>query len=107
MRTIATMRTAAMLVAIAGIPSLSLGATVSVQGHSASSVKSNCQGGVYFAPSAHGVYGCLAGDGSGIACGGVGKYAKTCTTWGPDIKILPTQSQIRALQRKQRATLKK
>jgi hypothetical protein len=25
----------------------------------------------------------MNGDGSGIVCGGTGKYAKTCDTWGP------------------------
>jgi hypothetical protein len=109
MRTIATMRTAAMWVAIAGIPSLSLGATISIQGHSPSSVKSGCQGGLYSGPAADskGSYGCIQGDGSGIVCGGVGKYAKTCSTWGPEMKILPTQSQVREWEHQHATTLKK
>jgi hypothetical protein len=58
--------------------------TISISGHGASSVKKGCGGGgVFFPPNKNGVYACLNGDGSGIVCGGTGKFAKTCDTWGP------------------------
>jgi hypothetical protein len=60
-------------------------ATTSTKGNSPTQVEGRCgnnPGGVYFPPNKNGVYGCLNGDGSGIVCGGKGKYAKTCDTWG-------------------------
>jgi hypothetical protein len=59
---------------------------VSIKGNSKTQVEGRCNeaGGVYFTPSKYGVYGCLNPDGSGIACGGTGKDAKTCDNWGPD-----------------------
>jgi hypothetical protein len=58
--------------------------SISISGHGPGSVKKGCGGGgVYFPPDGKGAYGCINGDGSGIVCGGSGKYAKTCDTWGP------------------------
>ncbi|MBS1799734.1 MAG: hypothetical protein JSS95_07910 [Acidobacteria bacterium] len=56
-----------------------------IKGNSPTQVEGRCgnkEGGVYFPPDKNGVYGCLNGDGSGIVCGGKGKYAKTCDSWG-------------------------
>jgi hypothetical protein len=114
MRTMAMVSTAVLLVAAAAMPSLSRGATISIKGHGKDSVEGKCNdgGGTYFAPSKYGVYGCLAQDGSGIVCGGTGKDAKTCDTWGPTPNIvpkkkLPTRSQVRAAERKQASTAAK
>ena len=76
--------------------------TISTSGHGPSTVKKGCGGGgVYFPPNKNGVYGCMNGDGSGIVCGGSGKYAKTCDTWGPtpnfaapNNKTLPPREEI-------------
>jgi hypothetical protein len=60
--------------------------TISTKGNSPTQVQGRCgnsEGGVYFPPNKNGVYACLNGDGSGIVCGGTGKFAKTCDTWGP------------------------
>jgi hypothetical protein len=60
-------------------------AKTSTKGNSPNQVEGRCgnqEGGVYFPPDKNGVYGCLNGDGSGIVCGGKGKYAKRCDTWG-------------------------
>jgi hypothetical protein len=60
--------------------------TISTKGNSPTQVQGKCgnsAGGIYFPPNKNGVYGCLNGDGSGIVCGGTGKFAKTCDTWGP------------------------
>jgi len=57
------------------------------RGNSPTRVEGRCNeaGGVYFPPSSHGVYACLNSDGSGIICGGVGGFAKTCTTFGAQV----------------------
>jgi hypothetical protein len=47
---------------------------------------------VYFPPSSHGVYACLNSDGSGIICGGVGGFAKTCTTFGAQVVKGPKET---------------
>jgi hypothetical protein len=61
------------------------GKTISIKGHGPGQVKAGCgKGGASFPPNDNGVYGCLRADGSGIVCGGTGKDAKTCDTWGPD-----------------------
>ena len=60
--------------------------TISTKGNSPTQVQGKCgnsEGGVFFPPNKNGVYACLNGDGSGIVCGGTGKFAKTCDTWGP------------------------
>jgi hypothetical protein len=60
--------------------------TISTKGNSPTQVEGKCgnaPGGVFFPPNKNGVYACLNGDGSGIVCGGTGKFAKTCDTWGP------------------------
>jgi hypothetical protein len=83
--------------------------TVSTKGHSPSQVKGNCSGGTYFAPGGAGVYGCIAQDGSGIVCGGVGKYKNTCDTFGPSPDVahprtqLPSREEITAQQHLQAA----
>ena len=58
-------------------------------------VKSDCaaSGGTYFKFS-KGEYGCLNSDTSGIACGGVGSYAKTCSTFRKVPPRLPTREEI-------------
>jgi hypothetical protein len=81
--------------------------TISIKGHNPDQVQGKCEGGTYFGPSDKGVYGCLAGDGSGIVCGGKGdNYANTCDTWGaaPDAAHkrtkLPTREEMKALSAK-------
>jgi hypothetical protein len=37
-------------------------------------------GDLYLPPGVNGVYGCIKGNGNSVFCGGVGKYANTCTT---------------------------
>jgi hypothetical protein len=103
--------TAILLVAAAGMPSWSRGATISIKGHGRDSVEGKCNdgGGTFFAPSKYGVYGCLAQDGSGIVCGGTGKDKNTCDTWGPTPKIvprktLPTRSEVRAAAARKQAS---
>ncbi len=103
MRTMAMVTAAVLLVGAVEMPRAVCAATIPVGDHSPGNVQKNCQGGTYFAPSDHGVYGCMAGDGSGIVCGGTGKDAKTCSTWGPEERILPTQSQVRAAQARVKA----
>jgi len=76
----------------------------STKGNSPTQVEGRCgnkAGGVYFPPNQNGVYGCLNGDGSGIVCGGKGKYAKTCDSWGatpniatPNNTAKPTQEDF-------------
>ena len=112
MRTIA-ISTAVLLVA-AAMPSLLRAEKISIKGHGKDAVEGKCNdgGGTYFAPSKYGVYGCLAQDGSGIVCGGTGKDAKTCDTWGPTPEIvhrktLPTRAEARAVARKQAASPQK
>jgi hypothetical protein len=78
--------------------------TVSTKGNSPSQVEGRCgnnPGGVSFPPNKNGVYGCMNADGSGIVCGGKGKYAKTCDTWGaspslakPNNTAKPTQEDF-------------
>ena len=75
--------------------------TISTKGNSPTQVEGRCgnnPGGVYFPPSKNGVYGCLNGDGSGIVCGGKGKYAKTCDTWGPIPNIAKPNSSAKPTQ---------
>jgi hypothetical protein len=103
MRKTVMMTASVLLVGVVGIPTAVRGMTIPIGNHTPESVKKNCQGGTYFAPSAYGVYGCLAGDGSGIVCGGTGKDKKTCGTWGPTLRILPTQSQVREAETKEKA----
>jgi hypothetical protein len=111
MRTMAMMSTAVLLVAAAGMPSLLRAEKISIKGHGKDAVEGKCNdgGGTYFAPSKYGVYGCLSQDGSGIVCGGTGKDAKTCDSWGPTPNIvprktLPTRAEVRAAERKQAST---
>ena len=77
--------------------------TVSTKGNSPTQVQGRCgnaEGGVYFPPTkTNHVYGCMNADGSGIVCGGTGKFAKTCDTWGPSPSIAkpntkPTQEDF-------------
>jgi hypothetical protein len=103
MRTMVMVTAAVLSVGAAGMPRAVWAATIPVGNHSPGNVQKHCEGGTYFAPSSHGVYGCLAGDGSGIVCGGTGKDAKTCSTWGPTERILPTQSQVRAAEAREKA----
>jgi hypothetical protein len=66
--------------------------TISIKGNSPTQVQGRCgnaEGGAYFPPGRYGVYACLNADGSGIVCGGTGKYSKTCDTWGPDTVSAP------------------
>ncbi len=60
---------------------LAAATTVPIKGHSPANIESGCkaEGDVYFAPSQKGVYGCLKANGNLVVCGGVGKYAGTCT----------------------------
>ena len=72
--------------AVIALTALSFGAmaaTVPLNGHTQDSVQSGCKssGGVYFAPGKGGAYGCMLGNGNGVVCGGVGKYANTCSTF--------------------------
>jgi aryl-phospho-beta-D-glucosidase BglC (GH1 family) len=76
--------------------------TININGHPPGTVKKNCRGGTYFAPSDQGVYGCLNKDGSGIVCGGTGdNYANTCDTWSktpPGVQArtkLPARDEIK------------
>ena len=103
MRTITMVSSAVLLLAAAGMSRSARAATIPVGGHSPGNVQKGCGGGgTYFPPNGNGVYGCMAGDGSGIVCGGVGKYKKTCGTWGasaqisPTRKNLPTQDEVEA-----------
>ena len=82
------------VVAIGFIANSAMGETISIKGHSTTDVKGSC-GGTYFAPSSHGVYGCLNKDGSGIVCGGTGKDKKTCDTFRTAPPHLPTRADIR------------
>jgi hypothetical protein len=65
-------------------------------------VKGGCGGGgdVYFPKNSTGVYGCMKQDGSGIVCGGSGKYAKRCDTF---IKVPPTLPSRSAIQNAEKA----
>jgi hypothetical protein len=85
---------AALLVAGAFLARVALAEEVPKQGNSPTQVEGRCNesGGIYSAPGSQGVYYCLNNDGSGIVCGGVGKYAKTCTKFGP--KVVKHRSQV-------------
>jgi hypothetical protein len=67
-------------------------------GGSPDDVKAGCSGGDYFPPSSEngGVYGCVNQNGSGIVCGGPGKYADTCSVFLTPPKRLPKQSEVQA-----------
>jgi hypothetical protein len=84
------------LVVLASFAAPRAGFCKTVPLQSQSQVKAGCggSGDVYFVMG-HGVYGCMKQDTTGIVCGGVGKYAKTCGTFS---KIppprLPTQADI-------------
>ena len=103
MRTMAMVTAAVLLVGAVGMPRVARATTIPIGDHSPGNVQKSCEGGTYFSPSSQGVYGCMAGDGSGIVCGGVGKYAKTCSTWGREARILPTQSQVREAEERVKA----
>ena len=64
-------------------------------------VKSDCakSGGTYMSPSAHGVYGCMNKDTSGIVCGGTGGYANTCSVFKQAPPHLPTQDEVLAFEK--------
>jgi hypothetical protein len=99
MPSFAMLSSAVLLLAVAGMSRTARAATVSVSGHSPGNVQKSCGGGLYFPPNGNGVYGCMAHDGSGIVCGGPGKYAKTCGTWGASAarakqKQLPSQAEV-------------
>jgi hypothetical protein len=87
MRWMTMVSSAAVLVAVAGVARLARAEEVPIGGNSPTRVEGRCNeaGGVYFPPSSHGVYACLNSDGSGIICGGVGGFAKTCTTFGAQV----------------------
>jgi hypothetical protein len=86
----------ALLAAGAVLASVALAEEVPRQGNSPDQVEGRCNesGGTYNAPGSQGVYWCLHEDGSGIICGGVGGYAKTCTKFGP--KVVKHHSQMPA-----------
>jgi len=95
--------TAVLAVAAIGfIANSALAETVSIKGHNHDQVQGKCDG-TYFAPSSKGVYGCLNNDGSGIICGGVGKYAKTCDTFRKAPPCLPTRDAIRKAEKAEQA----
>jgi hypothetical protein len=74
---------------------------ISTKGNSPTQVQGKCgnaEGGVYFPPNKNGVYGCMNGDGSGIVCGGSGKYAKTCDTWGPSPNVATPNNTAKPTQ---------
>jgi hypothetical protein len=91
---IAALISSVVLVSAFAAPRAGFCKTVNLQ--SQGQVKAGCggSGDVYFEMN-HGVYGCMKKDTTGIVCGGVGKYAKTCGTFS---KIppprLPTQEDI-------------
>jgi hypothetical protein len=76
--------------------------TISTKGNSPTQVQGRCgntEGGVYFPPTKKtSVYGCMNADGSGIICGGTGKYAKTCDTWGPSPNIAKPNTATKPTQ---------
>src|SRR5215471_17494892 len=77
------MATAGVLfVGLVGMPKAVRAATFNIGVHTPDYVKNHCQGGHFDPPSKTGAYGCQAQDGSGIVCGGPGKYKNVCTTWG-------------------------
>jgi hypothetical protein len=95
--------TAVLAVAAIGfIANSALAETVSIKGHNPDQVQGKCDG-TYFAPSSKGVYGCLNNDGSGIVCGGVGKYAKTCDTFRKAPPTLPSRDAIRKAEKAEQA----
>lgn len=103
MRTMAMVTAAVLLVGAAGMPRAVCAATFPIGDHTPGHVQAHCRGGMYTPPGGNGAYGCVAGDGSGIVCGGTGKDSKTCSTWGPQQRILPTQSQVRAAEAREKA----
>ena len=86
---------AAVLCAAVAVP-VATGATVPVGSHTPGSIQKGCTGpgDLYAGPGVNGMYGCLKGDGSGVVCGGAGKYAKTCSTFAQAPPHLPTQMEL-------------
>jgi hypothetical protein len=72
--------------------------TVSMGKNNPGSVQKGCSasGDLYFPPNENGVFGCIKAGGNGVVCGGVGKFAKTCSTFAkPQTRgHLPTQAQV-------------
>ena len=72
--------------------------TVSLGKNNPGTVKGGCSatGDLYFPPNQNGVFGCIKASGNGVVCGGVGKFAKTCSTFAkPQTRgHLPTQAQV-------------
>ena len=88
---------AVLLVAAAVLARLAFAEEVPAASNSPNKVEGKCNesGGVYFPPSSHGVYACLNPDGSGIICGGVGGYAKTCEKFGAGVVINHSHVPVR------------
>ena len=86
---------AAVLCAVSSVL-VAAGATIPVGSHNPSSIQKGCTGpgDLYAGPGVNGMYGCLKGDGSGVVCGGAGKYAKTCSTFAQAPPHLPTQAEL-------------
>jgi hypothetical protein len=100
-----TMRILALVSPVVLVGALALtspahAATIPIKGHSPAQIKANCSGGVYFAPGGKGqTYGCLAQDGSGIVCGGIGdNYKNTCDTFGPSPDIAKPRTRLPSRQ---------
>jgi hypothetical protein len=88
----------ALLVAGVVLASVALAEEVPKQGNNPDQVEGRCNesGGIYSAPGSQGVYYCVNPNGSGIICGGVGGYAKTCTKFGPKVVKSRSRMPIRA-----------
>lgn len=88
-RTIA-LSAAALLISMVGFVSGPASAK-EVPFHTPDQLKAKCDaaGGMYGPPSAQGVYSCLGKGGNVVACGEVGKYAKTCDNGSIDRIVQP------------------
>jgi hypothetical protein len=95
---------AAILVALAALPSQAAANRVPIKGNSATQVEGRCNesGGVYSPPSKSGVYVCLNPDGSGIVCGGgTAEQKETCDKFrvgSPDARRV-FQSRLKSARR--------
>jgi hypothetical protein len=110
MRIMRSVIAAALLVAAAVLARFAVAEEVPIGGHSPTRVQGRCNeaGGVYFPPGSHGVYACLNPDGSGIICGGVDGYAKTCSVFGPGVVTNRSHVPVRAqVEQAEKARLRK
>jgi hypothetical protein len=93
---IAALISSVVLVSAFAAPRAGFCKTVSLQ--SEGTVKAGCGGAgdMYMSKTkdSNGTYGCMKQDGSGIVCGGVGRYAKSCGTFRKLPPRLPSQAEI-------------